>query len=70
MRSASGRVPSRDDLAGYFARAHKSMSPAGSQMPQAQEHDMHPLDYTVKFGASPSQLASPVHKVWAWSLSH
>lgn len=65
MRTTSGKVPSRDDLAGYFARAHKSTSaPVMPDSPAAvTDRTPHPMDYTVKFGATPSQLAATVHKV-------
>ena len=49
-RKGRGEAMSREDLAGYFARAHSRPV----HKPRAQPTS--PDDYTVKFGARPSQV--------------
>lgn len=46
-RKDMGQVLSRDDLAGYFTRAHSKAIPET----RSQRH-MDPADYTVKFGTN------------------
>ena len=52
-----GQVMSRDDLAGYFTRAHSKAIPE-----TRTQHPVDPADYTVKFGTN-SLVRPPVAAV-------
>ncbi|KAK9806461.1 hypothetical protein WJX73_009939 [Symbiochloris irregularis] len=58
-KATSGKVPSRDDLAGYFARAHKSATSVPHPVPAliTKADQGHPMDYTVKVGRSSVEVA-------------
>ena len=62
-RKGMGQVLSRDDLAGYFERAHSK------PIPQTRSQRLQDVgDYTVKFGVAPAPVrACPASVMRAWS---